>query len=126
MTAGYRIGIDLGGTKTEGALLGEDPIRPLRRVRIATPKDRGYDAILEAVGGLIGQLLREAGGEAEIGVGIPGTISTTHGRVKNANTTCLIGHPLGRDLEQSRTTRTASPWRRRCTGRDGERDASSA
>jgi fructokinase len=95
-----RIGIDLGGTKIEGVLLGADPVVPLRRVRIPTPRAEGYDAILAAVSGMIFDLLGDAGGVATVGVGIPGTISTTHGRVKNANTTSLIGHPFARDLEK--------------------------
>jgi fructokinase len=33
-----------------------------------------------------------------VGVAIPGTISAKTGLVKNANSTCLIGHPLDRDL----------------------------
>ena len=35
-----------------------------------------------------------------VGVGIPGTLSTTTRVVKNANSTSLIGHPLDRDLEE--------------------------
>ncbi len=97
----YRIGIDLGGTKIEGVILGEDPIRPIRTIREATPRGSGYEAIVEAVCDLAGSLQGavEGGGSATIGIGIPGTISATHGRVKNANTNELIGHAFRADLE---------------------------
>jgi fructokinase len=100
MKNAWRIGIDLGGTKIEGVLLGDDPRTPLERVRISTPRGAGYEAIVEAIVGLAHTLLSRtpAGGEATIGIGIPGTISTTHGRVKNANTTELNGHALRDDL----------------------------
>ncbi|MFB3909795.1 MAG: ROK family protein [Candidatus Eisenbacteria bacterium] len=98
-TEGCRIGIDLGGTKTEGVLLGSDPVAPLARRRIPTPRGSGYASILSAVVDLARSLLDEAAGDVPgIGVGIPGTISGTHRRVKNANTTELIGHPLEDDL----------------------------
>ena len=42
---------------------------------------------------------REIGQTASVGVGMPGTISPATGLVKNANSTCLIGRPLQRDLE---------------------------
>ncbi len=95
------IGIDLGGTKIEGVVLCDHPTEPRIRNRIPTPRSAGYESILSAVIDLIGQLHREAGGgPATIGIGIPGIVSTTHGRVKNANTTALIGHSLKEDLEK--------------------------
>jgi fructokinase len=97
---GYRIGIDLGGTKIEGVILGEHPTEPIFRRRVATPRDGGYEPILAAVVGLIRLLLGRIKDErASIGIGIPGIVSVTHGRVKNANTTELIGRPLKRDIE---------------------------
>ena len=92
-----RIGIDLGGTKTEGVLLAEDG-RVVSRRRVETPAREGYEAIVDAVAGLVEVLERDADGRATVGVGIPGTVSADTGLVKNANTTCLIGRPLDRDL----------------------------
>jgi fructokinase len=101
MTSTLRIGIDLGGTKIEGVLLGEHPTEPLIRLRIATPRANGYEAILDAITGLVRSLESEGpGGESTIGIGIPGTVSATHGLVKNANTVELIGRPLQTDLER--------------------------
>lgn len=91
-----RIGIDLGGTKIEGIVLSSEGAEILRR-RIDTPAG-DYHATIAAVGALVRSLEREIGGHATIGVGIPGAISLLTGRVKNANSTCLIGHPIEQDL----------------------------
>jgi len=97
----FRIGVDLGGTKIEGVLLAGDPIEPLLRFRRPTPRGQGYEAIVDAVVAMVDSLrARACGAERSIGVGIPGAVSSTHGRVKNANTTELIGRPLQLDLEK--------------------------
>ncbi len=94
-----RIGIDLGGTKTEGVLLDANGgVRA--RERVPTPRDAGYEAIVETVARLATDLRARAETDATVGVGIPGAISKTTGTVKNANTTELIGRPLQRDLEE--------------------------
>ena len=90
-----RIGIDLGGTKIEALALGDDGAELVRR-RVATP--RGYDATVDAVVRLVGEVERDAGDTGPVGIGIPGAIVPDTGRVKNANSTWLIGHPLGCDL----------------------------
>ncbi|HYC31577.1 MAG TPA: ROK family protein, partial [Gemmatimonadales bacterium] len=90
-----RIGIDLGGTKIEAILL--DGASAVAKRRVATPRE--YAGTLDAIAGLVGDLESGAGGPASVGVGIPGVVSRTTGLVKNANSTWLIGHPLGADLE---------------------------
>ena len=92
---GYRIGIDLGGTKIEAAALAPDGGLRLRR-RIPTPQ--GYDAALAAIAGLVHGIETELGGTGSVGVGIPGVISPATGLVKNANSIALNGHPFDRDL----------------------------
>lgn len=93
-----RIGIDLGGTKIEGLALGPDG-REIARRRVPTPQG-DYDATVAAIGGLVAALEQETGASgATVGVGIPGTLSPASGLIKNANSTCLIGRPLDRDLE---------------------------
>ena len=92
-----RIGIDLGGTKIEGIALGDNG-RDLARRRVATPRD-DYDATVEAIVGLAEHLEDRTRLRGSVGIGIPGTISPATGLVKNANSTWLIGRPLGRDLE---------------------------
>jgi fructokinase len=48
--------------------------------------------------GLVAWIEAETGQRGTVGIGIPGTVSPATGLVKNANSTCLIGHPLDRDL----------------------------
>jgi fructokinase len=91
-----RIGIDLGGTKIEALALDADGAELCRR-RVSTPKD-GYDAIVEAVAGLVLDVEAQLGARGSVGVGIPGIASPATGLIKNANTTALIGHPLDEDL----------------------------
>lgn len=90
-----RIGVDVGGTKIELIALGQEG-RELFRRRVATP--RSYAGTLEAVVGLVAAAEQAAGCHGSVGVGIPGTLSPVTGRVKNANSTWLIGHRLDRDL----------------------------
>jgi len=93
-----RIGVDLGGTKIEGILLGPDA-REIARRRVPTPRG-DYAATLAAIRDLV--LALEAGtGKATVGVGIPGAISPATGLVKNANSTWLIGKPFDRDLAEA-------------------------
>lgn len=95
--AGHRLGIDLGGTKTEIVALDAGGAVRLRR-RIATPPD--YDGILDAIAGLVRAAEAELGeGGASLGLGIPGSLSPATGLVRNANTQCLNGRALDRDLE---------------------------
>jgi fructokinase len=91
-----RIGIDLGGTKIEGIVLGDDG-GETARLRIATPPGP-YEAILDAIGDLVAALEGRAGARCSVGVGTPGAISPATGLIKNANSTRLIGHPLDQDL----------------------------
>ena len=91
-----RLGIDLGGTKTEIIALAEDGAE-LYRKRVDTPAGR-YDAIVAILAGLVAAAETALGQRGTVGIGIPGTISARTGLVKNANTTALNGHPLDQDL----------------------------
>lgn len=92
-----RFGIDIGGTKIEGAALGADGAVRARE-RIATPRD-DYPGTIDAIGALLSRLEATTGAAAErVGVAIPGTVSPATGQVKNANSTWLIGRPFDRDL----------------------------
>ena len=93
-----RIGIDLGGTKIEAAVLGDDGAVRARR-RVATPRD-DYAATLRSIAALVEDLEAEMGSAAVVGVGMPGTISPATGLVKNANSVWLNGHPLAEDLRR--------------------------
>ena len=91
-----RIGIDLGGTKIEGIAIAPGGREIVRR-RIPAPRG-DYQQTLAAVAGLVREIEYEIGERATVGVGIPGTLSPATGLVKNANSTWLIGQPLGEDL----------------------------
>lgn len=92
-----RIGIDLGGTKTEAIALGAGD-EELLRLRRPTPSD--YDGTLGTVAGLVREVETALGRHGTVGVGMPGTISPATGLVKNANSTWLLGRPLKEDLER--------------------------
>jgi fructokinase len=92
-----RIGIDLGGTKIEGIVLGPDGTE-LARERVPTPAG-DYRSTLQAVAALVAKLEADAAGECCIGIGMPGSFSRASGRVRNANSVCLNGQPMQRDLE---------------------------
>jgi fructokinase len=96
----YRIGIDLGGTKTEIVLLDPDEVAVMRERRV-TPLAEGYGAVLQSVAVLAGAAaaLVPAGRSCTIGVGIPGSVDSATGLVRNANSVCLIGRPFQADLE---------------------------
>jgi fructokinase len=91
-----RIGVDLGGTKLEGIALAETG-EVLVRTRVPTPQ-HDYQATLVAIAALVTRIETATGCAGSVGVGIPGTISSATGLVKNANSTWLIGRPLGTDL----------------------------
>lgn len=98
----FRIGVDLGGTKTEAVVLGVEgtTLRHLCRKRIATPRNDGYEAILHATAALIDEVrtLADLGDyPVSIGVGMPGSVRRD-GMIKNSNTTCLNGRPFRQDL----------------------------
>ncbi|HXP04175.1 MAG TPA: ROK family protein [Stellaceae bacterium] len=97
MTAGFRIGVDLGGTKIEAAAIDRGGSVRERR-RIATPVG-DYAGTIDAVVGLVRGIEAALDGRMTVGIGIPGTLAAPTGLVKNANSTWLIGKPLGRDLE---------------------------
>jgi fructokinase len=91
----HRIGIDLGGTKIEIAVLAPDGTEALRH-RVPTPT--GYDATLEAIASLVRDAEANLGLTATVGIGIPGAISPATGLVKNANSIALNGHSFDRDI----------------------------
>jgi fructokinase len=93
------LGVDLGGTKIEGAVLDET-LRPVHRVRVATERERGYDHILDRVAEVVAALRPYAPEVGVVGIGTPGSLSARDGTLKNSNTTCLNGRPVHADLEQ--------------------------
>jgi len=98
----WKIGIDLGGTKTECILLDHNG-KEIWRKRLPTPREKGYEAILDNIAALISETkenIPEQSQSYTVGMGIPGIIDERSGLVMNANTTVLIGNPLRKDLEK--------------------------
>ncbi len=92
------IGIDLGGTKIEAAVL-DGGHRVTWRERVPTPSG-DYPATLDALQGLVARIEAETGCRGPVGMATPGAVSRRSGRMKNCNSTCLIDRPLREDLEQ--------------------------
>src|SRR5258705_3338170 len=94
------MGIDLGGTKIEAVAL--DGSLEVARARVDTPRG-DYENTLAVIIDLVAALQQPIPDHGSpiptVGLGIPRTISTATGLVKNANSTWLIGRPLQRDLE---------------------------
>ena len=93
-----RIGIDLGGTKTEVIALS-DQGEQLFRHRLPTPGG-DYRQTIETIASLVEMAEQATGQSGTVGVGIAGSISPLTGVVKNANSTWLNGQPFDKDLCQ--------------------------
>jgi len=96
-------GIDLGGTKIEGVVL-EDKDHPkvLKRYRLPTERDKGYEHILLQMAKLVEVLSAEVGIKpSKIGIAHPGALDPTSQLLKNSNTTVLNGMPIKADLEDT-------------------------
>lgn len=92
-----RLGVDLGGTKIEIIALDDDG-QTLLRQRVATPQG-DYRATVQAIACLVEETEARLHRRGSLGIGIPGAESPATGLIRNANSTCLIGQPLRRDLQ---------------------------
>jgi len=96
----YRLGIDLGGTKIEGILIDEQ-FQVIKRERVPTKREEGYEAILSRIVKLAKSIIEDVPDlESPIGICTPGTIESETGLLKNSNTVCLIGKPIQKDMER--------------------------
>ena len=98
MTA-FRIGIDLGGTKTEIIALGPAGEMLLRR-REPTPA-QDYTGPVDLVPRLVKEAETELGARGSIGLGTASSPSPGTGLIRTSNSTCLNRRPLKRDLERA-------------------------
>jgi fructokinase len=92
-----RLGVDIGGTKVEVAVLNGDGSERLRQ---RTPAAGANYA--EAVDLLVSRIVeaeKEAGAACTVGIGMPGEISRDTELVVNAYNTPFNGRALKRDLE---------------------------
>ncbi len=103
ISAQHKWGIDLGGTKIEGVIMDSSrPGEALFRLRRETGASQGYQHILSQIEGVIADLESASGltRPAKIGIGTPGAMEPSTGRLKNSNTICLNDQPIRQDLER--------------------------
>ena len=93
-----KIGIDLGGTKTEIAAFDARGNELLRR-REATPSG-DYAATLALISTLVADTERQLGTTTTIGIGTPGALSPSTGLMRNSNSTCLNQQPFKIDVQR--------------------------
>ena len=94
------MGIDLGGTKIEIALV--DAMHGVvYKDRVPTPQ-HSYNAILDAISALVDKTVSQQKIErpASIGIGIPGCLDPATQLVRGSNTVVMNGKPLQVDLQQ--------------------------
>ena len=77
-----KIGIDLGGTKTE-AILIDNSGKEIFRKRINTNKN--YSGTIDGIKSLINEIENQFEIVEKIGIGMPGAISLDSALIKNAN-----------------------------------------
>ena len=92
-----KIGIDLGGTKTEGILI-DDSGKEISRTRIKTEKN--YDGTIKGIISIVKKFENDFGNSKSVGIGMPGAVSTDSALVKNANSIWLNGKPFKTDLQK--------------------------
>ena len=94
-----RIGVDIGGTKIEAAALDASGAF-VARVRKPNPGD--YDAFVGVVRDLVAEAEAQAGvSGASVGIGMPGSISTRTGLMRNANSVWMNDRPMREDLARA-------------------------
>lgn len=95
-------GIDLGGTKAEGVVLGAGGLNEiLFRNRVPTESEKGYQHILGQVKKLVDAMEQKMGYRAaKLGIGTPGTLDPKLGTMKGCNTVAMNFQPMKADLEK--------------------------
>jgi fructokinase len=93
----YRLGVDLGGTKTEVIVLDSAGAQLLRERRPTPQAD--YRATVQNIADMVLAAQQKLGVKTTVGLGIPGSLSPADGRVRNANSVVLNGRSLQADLE---------------------------
>lgn len=97
MTTAYKIGIDLGGTKTLGVMLNAQG-QEIARQQCPTPA-HDYQGTIDVISEIVTALENTSNQTATIGIGIPGSVSPGTGKIQNANSTWLNGKDFKKALE---------------------------
>ncbi len=95
-------GIDLGGTKAEGVVLGPGGLSDiLFRDRVPTGAENGYEHILSQINKLIVMMEGKMGYRpGRLGICTPGTLDPKLGTMKGCNSECMNGQSMKKDLEK--------------------------
>jgi len=91
-----RIGVDLGGTKIEVAVL-DAAGQEIARQRTPTPHG-DYDGTVRAIADLVRAVGAKTGAQGPVGMGVPCAISAKTGLIKTSNATFLVGRAIDKDL----------------------------
>jgi N-acetylglucosamine kinase len=99
-------GLDIGGSKIElvSFVDAADGLQERHRRRVATPRD-DFNAFEQAVAALVAEGDAAVGGQAPVGLGLPGIVDPASGRQLSSNVPALNG----RAVVQSLTERLARP-----------------
>lgn len=105
MSKNIYIGLDVGGTKIEGAVaaLNEDTrsFEVLSKIRIPLPSHQ-FDHFIDSLAKFINQLIEQAGVERAsingLGMGLPGSIDPRTQFMINGNTHFLVGQSIAENL----------------------------
>jgi len=93
----FKLGIDLGGTKTEGIILDND-LKEVFRKRIPTHHD--YNGLIGSLSELYVELAAQINNVPHtFGIGTPGSTTKKTGLMKNSNIVEMNGKPFMDDLE---------------------------
>jgi len=98
------VGIDLGGTKVEAAIVFPNaPDRAAFRTRLPTESHLGYEHIVSQIKQLTDLVRAELGPQFPVcvGIGTPGTLDPKTQLLRGSNTQCLNRRPLKADLESA-------------------------
>ncbi|MBI2522447.1 MAG: ROK family protein [Bdellovibrio sp.] len=95
-----RLGLDIGGTKMEAAILatysGRDEV--LARERVPTQREEGFTNVYKRMIKLINNVLNQNGTSlsdlAGIGIGLPGAVDPKTRQMLNGNTAIFVGQDL--------------------------------
>jgi fructokinase len=111
--AALRLGVDLGGTKTEAVVLrvGLNEPTVIARLRVPTNRGAGYEHVVATTARIIADVSAQANlvSPPPVGVGMPGSVTfrcadgtrSDVALTKNSNTTCLNGRPFREDLARA-------------------------
>ena len=101
-----RLGIDIGGTKMEAAIMDDGGIFVFRE-RMETPSN--YKSLLQNIAALTDKAKAATGYDGPIGVCTPGIVNAAN-LIEGGNLQILCGHDLQRDVQAAtgRATRVAN------------------